>query len=54
MKAAGHIREAQEKKRSDGKVVCVENAGMEGERIYDNLESIPEDLGYLSMLILKE
>lgn len=36
------------------KAAMVENCGMENQHVYPNLESIPEDAGYFSLLIVKE
>lgn len=36
------------------RAAMVENCGMENQHIYPNLESIPEDAGYFSLLIVKE
>lgn len=36
------------------RAAMVENCGMENQYVYPNLESIPEDAGYFSLLIVKE
>lgn len=36
------------------RAAMVENCGMENQHVYPNLESIPEDAGYFSLLIVKE
>ena len=36
------------------KIRMVENCGMETEKIYQNVEEIPDDAGYYSLLIMKE
>lgn len=35
-------------------VIMVENCGMEGERIYDDAQQMPEDAGYYTLLFVKD
>ena len=55
MKAGKSLKKIKEKV-SDGssQIVMVENCGMDNEFICTNLEEIPEQTGYYSLLILKE
>ena len=32
----------------------IENCGMEQERVYHNVDEIPEEAGYYSLIIVKE
>ena len=55
MKAASHMKETKEILRESGKEVrCVENCGMETEKVYNCLEEIPDDSGYFSLIIAKD
>lgn len=55
MKSASHMQETKEILRAGGKNVCaVENCGMEGEQVHRNLDEIPDDAGYFSLIIAKD
>lgn len=55
MKSASHMQEVKQLLRESGKEVrCVENCGMEQEKVYDHLEEIPDDAGYFSLIIAKD
>ena len=55
MKSASHMAETKELLRQSGrKVKAVENCGMESEKIYNDLDEIPDDAGYFSLIIAKE
>lgn len=41
-------------KERHNSAVMVENCGMENERIYENLDDVPEDASYYSLIIVKE
>ena len=41
-------------RQKDLEVRCVENCGMDTEKIYRTLEEIPDDAGYFSLIIAKE
>ena len=38
----------------DGSFSMIENCGMEGERIFNSPEDIPQDMGYYATMVLKE
>lgn len=40
--------------RSGQNAVMIENCGMPSEKIYETAESIPEEAGYYSLIIVKE
>jgi len=55
MKSAKRMPEVKETLRRSGRKVCAaENCTMENERLYHDLEEIPDDAGYFSLLIAKE
>ncbi len=55
MKSASHMKDSKALLRESGKdVMCVENCGMENEKVYRSLEEIPDDAGYFSLIIAKE
>ena len=55
MKSASHMRETKEVLLASGRdVCCVENCGMENEKIYRSAQEIPDDAGYFSLVIAKE
>ena len=55
MKASSRMAETKELLRNSKKeVFAVENCGMETEKIYRGVEEIPDDAGYLSLLIAKD
>lgn len=55
MKSASRMREIRELLIESGRdTVCVENCGMENEKIYRSAQEIPEDTGYFSLIISKE
>lgn len=55
MKSARHMKDVKELLRQkDLEASCVENCGMGTEKIYRNLEEIPDDAGYFSLIIAKE
>lgn len=41
-------------KENDEEAVMIENCGMPDEKIYRNVDEIPEDAGYYSLIIVKE
>ena len=54
MKSAGQMPKVKALLRSSGKeVFAVENCGMETEKLYRTVDEIPDDAGYLSLLIAK-
>lgn len=55
MKSASQMAAVKETLRQSGrKVMMVENCGMENEKIYRDVEEIPDDAGYFSLVIAKE
>ena len=55
MKSASHMKDSKALLRESGKeVMCVENCGMENEKVYRSLEEIPDDAGYFSLIIARE
>ena len=55
MKSASHIKDVKELLRRSGKAVCaVENCSMPDERVYRELEEIPDNVGYFSLIIAEE
>ena len=55
MKSASFMKDVKEQLRRSGKEVqCVENCGMDNEKVYRSLEEIPDDAGYLSLIIAKD
>jgi precorrin-2/cobalt-factor-2 C20-methyltransferase len=54
MKAARRMPEIKELLRRNGlEACCVENCGMETERVYRCLDDIPDDAGYFSLILAK-
>lgn len=54
MKSASHMKEVKEMLcGSKMQVQAVENCGMENEKIYRNIDEIPDDAGYYSLIIAK-
>lgn len=54
MKASGSLGETKARLKSSGKeVFAVENCGMEAEKLYRGVETLPDDAGYLSLIIAK-
>lgn len=55
MKSASRMKETKELLIDSGREVgCVENCGMENEKVYHSAEEIPDDAGYFSLVIAKE
>lgn len=55
MKSGKKMKQVKEILERSGREVCmVENCGMENEQIYKNLQEIPDDAGYYSLIIAKE
>ncbi|MCQ2561218.1 MAG: precorrin-2 C(20)-methyltransferase [Clostridia bacterium] len=55
MKSASYMKETKDTLRKSGKAVqAVENCGMPGEKIYRDLEEIPDEAGYFSLIIAKD
>ena len=55
MKSASHMKETKDILIASGrKTCCVENCGMENEKVYRTAEEIPDDAGYFSLVIAKE
>lgn len=55
MKSASRMAQVKDLLRASGRDVwCVENAGMDTERIYRGVEAIPDDAGYFSLVVAKE
>jgi len=55
MKSGSRMPEVRDALRRSGRKVCAaENCTMENERLYRDLEEIPDDAGYFSLLIAKE
>lgn len=55
MKSASHMAEVKALLRQSGRdAVCVENGGMETEKVYRGVEEIPDEAGYFSLIIAKE
>ena len=55
MKSASHMAAIKDLLRSSGRDVCaVENCYMENEKIYRNVEEIPDEAGYYSLIVAKE
>lgn len=54
MKAGRKMGAVKELLRAvDGQVMMIENCGMPGEKIYRNIEEIPEESGYFSLFIVQ-
>lgn len=54
MKAGSRLAEIRTKvKENDRDVICVENCGMENEKIYIGADQIPDSAGYYSIVIVK-
>ena len=54
MKSGGRMREIKKMLSETGlKAQAVEKCGMEGERVYDSAEEIPDDAGYFTLVIIK-
>ncbi len=51
-KKMGQVKEILRKSQKE--VVMVENCGMKEEHIYRNVDEIPDDAGYYSLIIAKE
>ena len=55
MKSASSMKEVKELIRQSGRnALCVENCGMETEKVYRTTDEIPDDAGYFSLIIAKE
>lgn len=55
MKSASRMKEIKELLIASGRQVgCVENCGMENEKIYRSVGEIPDDAGYFSLVIARE
>ena len=55
MKSGSRMAETKKMLADSGRRVrMVENCGMPDERIYQNLEEIPDDAGYFSLIVAKE
>ena len=55
MKSASRMADVKKAVEKSGRSVCaVENCTMENEKVYNNLEEIPDDAGYFSLLIAKQ
>ena len=55
MKSASHMPEVKDMLRRSGRSVgMVENCGMPDEHVYRDVEEIPDDAGYFSLIIAKE
>lgn len=54
MKSASRMAKVREMLRQSGrKVMMVENCAMPGEKVYRDVEDIPDDAGYFSLIIAK-
>ena len=55
MKSASHMAEVKDLLRRSGRdVQAVENCSMAAEKVYRNVEEIPDDAGYFSLIVAKE
>lgn len=55
MKSGSHMREVKDILRASGRdVKMVENCGMADEKVYMDVEEIPDEAGYFSLIIAKE
>lgn len=55
MKTGSRMKQVKDLLKESGQEVCmIENCGMEKERIFSSAEEIPDDVGYYSLLIVKE
>ena len=55
MKSASRMKETRELLRQSGReAVCVENCGMENEKIYRSVREIPDNAEYFSLVIAKQ
>lgn len=55
MKSASHMKRVKDLLRKSAKdVKCIENCGMENEKIYNCVDEIPDDAGYFSLIIAKD
>lgn len=55
MKSGKKISSVRDKiKEKNLKAIMIENCGMENEKVYENLEDIPEKASYYSLIIVKE
>ena len=52
MKSASYMKEVKRMIKDSGRdALCVENCGMETEKIYRSVDEIPDDAGYFSLII---
>ena len=55
MKSGRRIKEVRALLKNSGRQASlVENCGMDGEKIYQNMDDVPNDAGYFSIIISKE
>ena len=55
MKSGSHMKEVKDLLRASGKdVFMVENCGMENEKVYSDVEEIPDEAGYFSLIIARD
>ena len=55
MKAASRLPQVKQAlKARDMKAVMVENCGMDDERIYEELDAMPGEAGYYTVVVVKE
>ena len=55
MKSGKKISDVKDKiKEKNLKAVMIENCGMENEKVYEDLDHIPEKISYYSLIIVKE
>ena len=54
LKAGGHLKEIKNKVLDSGKTAyMVENCGMPDERVFNNTESMPDEAGYFTVVIVR-
>ena len=55
MKVGKQMATVKEELKTKGiEAVMIENCGMKNEKIYKNIDEIPDDAGYYSLIIAKE
>jgi precorrin-2/cobalt-factor-2 C20-methyltransferase len=54
LKAGGHLKEIKKKVSESGKTAyMVENCGMPDERVYYSIQSMPDEAGYFTVVVVK-
>ena len=54
LKAGKQLKQIKQRIAASGKTAfLIENCGMEGEKIYSGTDSMPDETGYFSLMIVK-